>query len=437
VERKTSREPWRPWWGLAVAGALGALLSSPLAAQRATELPDRDRRLEPELQDIYQVGSFDAEDWELFGEVSQVGFDAAGNLYVLDRQNHRVVVVDPRGGFLRQFGKEGEGPGEWRMTGGMGVLADGTVVISDGGHRAYMVYGPDGAYRHAVSMGDGGTISLGRLQADLRGGAVFNAAGAGFTMRMSVGGGLPDEPQGRPIERVTLGPEGAISTFYSAWQAPPPPASQAGAGATVRGGQGPIRMAPGPPIFEPQLRVAALPDGGLAVVDSSAYAVKLIGPDGRERGRLTRRIAPVPVTRRIEEAEKARQLAQLEAGEGPQMRVMMRGADGGTQALDQERIREMQRQQLEGRGFYPEIPVVAALAASPRGTLWLERATVDPDEPGAIDLFRVDGDYLGTVPSSGVRIPAAFGPDGLVAYIVRDEFDVPTIEVKRLPAEVR
>ena len=30
-----------------------------------------------------------------------------------------------------------------------------------------------------------------------------------------------------------------------------------------------------------------------------------------------------------------------------------------------------------------------------------------------------------------------FGPDGLVVFIEKDEFDVPVIVVKRLPPEVR
>ena len=32
---------------------------------------------------------------------------------------------------------------------------------------------------------------------------------------------------------------------------------------------------------------------------------------------------------------------------------------------------------------------------------------------------------------------AAFGPGGLVAYTEKDEFDVPTVVVKRVPPEVR
>ena len=42
------------------------------------------------------------------------------------------------------------------------------------------------------------------------------------------------------------------------------------------------------------------------------------------------------------------------------------------------------------------------------------------------------GDYLGTLPPDGPRIPDAFGPGGLMAYIETDEMDVPTVRVVRL-----
>ena len=59
----------------------------------------------------------------------------------------------------------------------------------------------------------------------------------------------------------------------------------------------------------------------------------------------------------------------------------------------------------------------------------------DPDGP--IDLLTADGRYLGTLRADATSMPSAFGPDGLVAFVERDELDVPTVVVKRLPTEVR
>lgn len=51
-------------------------------------------------------------------------------------------------------------------------------------------------------------------------------------------------------------------------------------------------------------------------------------------------------------------------------------------------------------------------------------------------MITATGDYVGTLDAS-VGLPDAFGPDGRVAYLVRDELDVPRVAVKQLPAELR
>ena len=84
----------------------------PLEAQKVTELPARDRVIEPSLEDVYSVGSLDGPDWQTFGDVRGTAFDAAGNLYILDTQSSRVVVVGPDGKLVREVGSPGGGPGE-------------------------------------------------------------------------------------------------------------------------------------------------------------------------------------------------------------------------------------------------------------------------------------------------------------------------------------
>ena len=55
------------------------------------------------------------------------------------------------------------------------------------------------------------------------------------------------------------------------------------------------------------------------------------------------------------------------------------------------------------------------------------RTVAVPYDPGA-----ANGEYIGTLPADGLRIPAAFGPGGLMAYIDSDEMDVQTVRVIRL-----
>ena len=90
-----------------------SLIASPLAAQQVVELPAEDRLLDADFEEVYRVGAVTGEDWETFGNVHDLAFDRLGNLYVVDTQGARIVVVNPEGGFVRQLGGVGTGPGEF------------------------------------------------------------------------------------------------------------------------------------------------------------------------------------------------------------------------------------------------------------------------------------------------------------------------------------
>ncbi len=90
-----------------------SLIASPLAAQQVVELPAEDRLLDEDFEEVYRVGAVTGEDWETFGNVHDLAFDRLGNLYVVDTQGARIVVVNPEGGFVRQLGGVGTGPGEF------------------------------------------------------------------------------------------------------------------------------------------------------------------------------------------------------------------------------------------------------------------------------------------------------------------------------------
>lgn len=421
------------------AVALGLCLAAvPSGGQQVVDLPAQDTRLDAALETVFRVGSMAGADWEAFGEVGAVAFDARGNLYVFDRQSARVVVTDARGKFVRTVGKRGEGPGELRTPVGFTVLRDGTIVIADMGHRSYQLFGPDGAFQRMLSMGgaEGGLIRIGQLMADPRGGAVFSGGGGvQVSMRSGPGGARPEMPRSRPIERIALvGATADARTVVEAWQPPRPDATT-----TMQGGG--VRFSVGMPqarAFEPGLYAGPLPTGGLAFADTTGYAIKLTDPAGRVQRVLRRPIHPRPVTPALQEAEKKRRLDDLASGRGPQIRIATAGpGGGGGQAISQDAIREMQRGQIDQLQFYPEVPVLLNLATGWDGKVWAVRRGERPHEPGAIDVLAPEGRYLGTFPAGSMTLPAAFGPDGLVAFIERDEFDVPTVAVKRLPANLR
>lgn len=421
------------WMAMTTLLALWSV-ASPLEGQEVVELPPRDRVIRPELETLYSVGALDGADWEIFGSISQVGFDAAGNLYVFDRDNFRVVVVSPEGELVRELGRQGDGPGEWRFPTTMTVLPDGRVAVADMGHRALLVHDVDGEVENTIPLGSDGSITITGFQADPRGGALIEGAG-GASFSMSVGGReTGDPPTTRPITRWNLDGAPSRTVVYEGWKPPAEeeePTTVSGGGVSFRMGVG------GPRVFEPRMHVGVLSDGGVAVVDSTTYRVEVVGPDGSFERILHRPFRPDPVTDRVKEAEKDRRLEALEEGEGPQMRVMVSGGGGGSAPVSQDQMKEMMRSRVEQLRFYHEIPVVSAMRAGWGDKLWIRRTDEELGEPGPMDVVSASGDYLGTIPADHLGMPGAFGPDGRVAYIERDEFDVATVVVMELPAELR
>lgn len=218
------------------------------------------------------------------------------------------------------------------------------------------------------------------------------------------GGSAGDpEPTFRPVYRFVLtGEEAVQDTVVRAWQ----PAGDADG-------------------FSPGLSAYALPDGGLVYTDSSAYAVKIAGPNGELTRVLTRPFRPEPVTDRIREEEVERQLAENEERLA-RSRLPFAAARA---ELGRERIASME--------FYHEVPVIRTLRAGWEGTIWVQRRGEEPASDGPIDLLTPDGRYIGTLATGSTAMPSAFGPDGLVAFRERDDFDVSRVVVKRLPPELR
>ncbi|MDE2973456.1 MAG: hypothetical protein OXU64_01865 [Gemmatimonadota bacterium] len=403
--------------------ALGAMS---LQAQSVIELPGRDRQIEPGFEEVHRVGVLDGESWEMFAQVTGVAFDAEGNLFVFDAPGSgsaRVLVFDSTGGFLREFGTSGEGPGELNYPVGFAVLRDGTTVVNDLGHRAYQLFDRSGRYLRMVrtSESPGGVASSRAIQGDPRGGAVF-AGGLGTSVGFhgGDGGALAAPPTSRPVTWVGLDGEVVeTDTVANGWLPP--------RGEPVKGMAEEIRIGGGsladaleqvafPAVFEPLLLVGVLPDGGIVHSDSSAYALKLTPPGSRGVARIIRwPFEPEPVTPAIKRGYEKRRAARASAP----------SAGGGSMRFAVE------------RPYYHEIPVLHGLSTTWEGRIWVQRRGDEPESGGPIDVVTPEGEYIGTYAPQATEMPDAFGPEGLAAFIEPDELDVARVVVRRLPAEVR
>ncbi len=426
--------------------------SIPLTAQApVVELPAEDVSLSAEFEDVFRVGGGGAP-WELFTSVTSLAFDASGNLHITDvgpdlGDVMRIVVVDSLGGFVTEFGRPGEGPGEFRAATSAVTFRDGTMVVADYGHRAYHVFRPGGEFDRMVRFpAETEPESPGTRTYLLRATAGETLLGypkraVTFQQGETPGGGSSFSMRQREGPRVLerLGVDGnavRAEEIVSAWA--PAEFEQVN------------RVA----AFTPKLLFDVLPDGGFVFTDSTGYAIKFATSDGTVVRVVTRPIEARTVTEDIRNHYRELRVAQVERDFGysdlpPEVRDQMREAMNYEDWLDEARS-------------YPvhgEVPVIDDLRTTWTGGVWVRRTPEDgypwedhvagnvlsglafstaraPASP--IDVISAGGRYVGTFSrQSGATMFAAFGPGGLVAFVEKDEFDVPTVVVKRLPPEVR
>ena len=382
--------------------------------------PAVDAPLTATTEDIYTVGTSAGEDWETFGGIGAVAFNAAGELSVFDSQSRRVVVVDADGGHLRTLGGQGEGPGEWQWPFGFTVLRDGRTVVFDMGRPGtFEIYDAEGGFVRGVTV-DVMQGAPGSLLLQLPDGRLVSTGGPRFSFPTS---DEAEEDYRRDIHVFSLAGDDT-EVLYRAWDLPPTESE-----VTIEDEQGRPEMTINRMrAFEPGLHLAVHMDGRLAVADSTTYEVKLIAADGNVTGTLGRPIAPLMVTEEIKEATRAMRIEEYSFSSGLGfMGQQMSSAEAA-------QFRETFMKQVETMVFADEIPVIAEMAVDPEGRFWITRSPVEVGGERLTDLLTAEGDYLGTLPAGGLAIPDAFGPDGLMAYIETDEVGVQRVRVTRLVA---
>ena len=410
--------------------------------------------LSADFDEVLRIGVNDA---VALSDITSVGFAPNGNVLIGDfavQGGLRVLVVDQAGGVVAEFGRRGEGPGEFRgIVLQMFSLGDGRVAIPDNGQRAYHVFGPDGELQRMVRMLRG--ASGNQLSADALAGAdelrelvpdrtgnlfsrVAKVTETAFdTTTMVVTMTAREGP--REVQRLLLDRDEVSYTPVVRGWVPPGAGTltviELGLGDTDSGGSENAPIA-----FLPKLLFTGLPDGGIAYSDSSAYAIKIAGSDGVLERVLRRRLPERPVTPRLRRAYRQWREVRIE------------------EETD-EALADLGRGLLERTEYYPHVPPVDDLRATWDGTLWVLRTPADgfPWEenentsalsfgvsllrldrgPAPVDVVTADGRYVGTFPAGATAMPVAFGPEGLAAFVETDEMDVQTVVIRRLPIEVR
>ncbi len=406
---------------LSVAGRASALV------QQVVDLPAEDTPLSADFEEVRRIGDPDV----LLTAVEAAAFGDDGRLYVLDADGagQRLLVFGDDGA-VREIGRQGQGPGEYSAISHFAPTEGGGVAAFDVDRNRYLVFDRDGDFERFVAMpsglpGGAGTFDFGRdARPARRGDDLISVRHMEMDMSRAEEGRVGASPSRRIVERLGLGGKIAtLDTVMRLWTPPPPPPSER----NVDG----IAVSMAMRMFEPRIRYDVSSSGAVVVADSTAYAVKVAGSAGVERV-LRRPLDAVPVTRRVrnrvKDAHREALARELATAAGP-VRAML---EESRPALE-ESIDEVQ--------FYDEISVIADIAAGWERTVWVVR--IDADEPwneeisGPVDVLVRDGGYVGTFAAGSDAMPLALGPDGLAAYVETDAFEVQTVVIKRLPAELR
>ena len=402
------------------AAALLSLDAAGAAAQgQIVRLPERDRALAGSAPQVFAVGRAEGADHEIFGEVSSVAFDAAENLYVLDRPGARVLVFDRGGRFLRQIGRKGQGPGELMVPMQLVIGGDGTIIVSDLARPGYALFRPDGTFVRNV-MTQGWMPSFGGpLAWHPRGGI----AGTFRQAPSFDGGRLPRQEQVMPVLFQPLDGGEPVRLYDVPQRLNIQQSSDAP-------GQVQVRITP-PPVFTPGVHFGVIPSGQMAVAFTPGYTVRILDPNGQTVRYLQRPMRTRLTTDRDREAARAQLREQLASGRG-QVRIEIGGGGGGGRRPRPDGPSGPALEQMMAQlRFADTIPALNGLRVSPSGKLWLERTAQTIGDPGPVDLVTPEGEYLGTITALG--LPDAISRGGLAAFIEQDEDGVDRVVVRRLP----
>jgi hypothetical protein len=104
------------------------------------------------LEDELTVGAEGGEAGSVLNRPQDLDVDAQGNIYVLDWGDVDFKVFGPDGRFVRRFGKEGQGPGEFGIPAFFVIATDGRIFLLSGRTNQIIILGGDGTYRSSFRL---------------------------------------------------------------------------------------------------------------------------------------------------------------------------------------------------------------------------------------------------------------------------------------------
>ena len=83
----------------------------------------------------------------MFRQVTDVAWDAAGNIYIADGYiNSRITKIDKDGNWLKSWGEPGDQPGQFNTPHSIAIDARDRIYVADRGNRRIQVFDTDGKF---------------------------------------------------------------------------------------------------------------------------------------------------------------------------------------------------------------------------------------------------------------------------------------------------
>lgn len=352
---------WIPVAFVTVGLAPCVALAQPTVANPDTPAGDR---VEADLEELFDLGGYSDAPEEFFGVVANAILDDRGNSYFLDEQLCEVRVFDPEGNYLRSFGREGEGPGEFRQARDLLHLPDGRVGVVYGQQTRMATYGLDGSIGEDRGLVPEGVRFAFLMDAQSRGGRIVIQQHAST---------IQDNEMTSTMSMVAIDSEGQVTHTYSEKSN------------TQKLTSDRISISIRSEDFTNAW--VLLEDGSLALNESpDEYRIDILGPDGELVRTITRDYEPL--RRSDEEIERLRRERRERREEG-------RGDD-------------------DPDGIEPFHSVIQSLHVGPDGNLWVMTGRgrfgegVPEDTLGTFDVFDPAGHFVRQV---AVDVPFLGGSD--------------------------
>lgn len=394
-----------------VAGAQGGT--------RDTVIRQADRPIHPGVATLVEelsIGVADGAEEYVLGEIADVALGKDGSLYVFDRQVPVVRHYDASGKFLRNIGRAGSGPGEYRSASGIATMPDGRLLVWDTGNWRINVYSASGdaltQWTTPSGMSGGGTAQYSRaIFVDTSGMVITRKATHDFRSLSQRTLWLRFRPDGIPADTIHEPPAAIMGTV----------SARAGNVST---------SAPVP--FAPIRLVAMSPLGYLVSGYPSRYAFEIHQP-GRAVVSVRRDVKPEPVSR-SERAEGRRNIEER-----------MRQTDptwswNGPDIPEHKPLYYGLVTGLDGRIWLsltaetgPRIGGLSGVSSVGQGAPRARAPATDrgPSKPTLYDVFEPDGRYLGQVQVPAGAAAVVRKGDQVWAVAFGDD-DVPRLKRYRI-----